>query len=313
MIRLRLYLVAGLILLATAASAQDSVRFYLGEGARAVSQADWKKAIVAYENVIRFDSANFNALKGLGMAHLTLNERPEARAYFKKAHRIHSLDKDINVHLGIMYSEENNVVKAIDCFETALKLDSLNIANLNNLAGEYLKVKKAADARNLLVRAQQLEPGNMTTSYRFGTLYAMSKMYDSAEVYFQAAETAGYYDAGFLYYMGTVKRYLGKHDQAIEYYQKSLRADPNVADCRQALAMEYLFTKDYQSAQQQFQILVDKDRANYAALIGLGVTSHMNGETGNRDRILNELKAVNPAMSDQMLLMIEQESTRQDQ
>ena len=304
---LTLLLITGSAALAEEA---DSVDFYLKQGAHAVSDFKWQQAIDAYENVIRLDPKNFGALKGLGMGHMTLANKKQANTYFKRAHRIYGRDLDINSYLGVMYSEMNNVVQAIDCFETALSLDSNKVASLNNLAGEYMRVKKVADALNLLYRAKEIEPDNQITSFHLGNCYAASGMYDSAEVYFELAEDQGYTGDELFYYLGVIKRDLGQADMAIELFKKAIRLNSKHIDCRQSLGLIYAARDEYAPAIAQFEQIVAQDPVNQRGLVSLGVSYYMVDRKADSDRILAKLNSINPALGDQMRLMIKKQTEK---
>jgi tetratricopeptide (TPR) repeat protein len=81
--------------------------------------------------------------------------------------------------------------------------------------------------------------------------------------------------------VGDYFSFIGKHDKAIEQYQKTLEMDPNFEPAHYYLARAYRDKGMYEEALQEYKLL------NY--LSGMGISYAKMGKTAEAKKVLNEL------------------------
>ena len=123
-------LITVLILLAIALTpvsseaAYDSLQIYLARGGAAFMADSLEQARDAFEHALRLDSANFDALKNLGVINSALGAPEKAQTYLRQANGIDSTDANVCHNLGAVYSETSELETAVGYFRKAVEYDS---------------------------------------------------------------------------------------------------------------------------------------------------------------------------------------------
>lgn len=104
----------------------------------------------------------------------------QTREFYWKA--IHAGDcvADAYCNLGILESEGNETVKAIDCFTNALKHDPRHFESHYNLANIYSEAGDFSLAILHYQIAREIEPGFPNVYYNLGLAHAMARDYRAA-------------------------------------------------------------------------------------------------------------------------------------
>jgi TolB-like protein/DNA-binding winged helix-turn-helix (wHTH) protein/Tfp pilus assembly protein PilF len=82
----------------------------------------------------------------------------------------------------------------------------------------------------------------------------------------------------------------GQNEKAIDYYKKAIASEPDSFRLRMDLGGDYLASKRYEDAAQEFQKVLTLYGPNVYPLARLGYTYALWGKTAEAERILNELK-----------------------
>jgi len=96
----------------------------------ALNAKRYDEALAMYQEILKANPENLEALKGIGETYLRMNKIPEAVAALKKA-QTGAPDRRTTINLGMAYTEAGDYDKAIDIWDgfLAQETDS-NIANL---------------------------------------------------------------------------------------------------------------------------------------------------------------------------------------
>jgi len=294
----------------TSALAEDSLQIYLQRGGRWLLKDDYTNALKDFQSALRLDPDNFDALKNLGVAHSALGHQEEARGYLERAYQIDPLNPGLSNNLGALFSNEGNSAEAIKYFEAAVSLDSNNAVYLTNLGREYSKIGRISLALPALHQARELEPDKAVILFSLGSCYAASNSLDSAEHYFERSVMAGGRTAQLFYFLGTIKRNLGKTDEAEQSFKQALTYNTKHQDCLQSLGMLYISQQRYAETAEQARRVVEIDSTSYAGWILLGAAYALNGMTPQADSILQRLFAVDSAIGFKMLDFIGNEQKK---
>ncbi|NPU83801.1 MAG: tetratricopeptide repeat protein [Syntrophaceae bacterium] len=122
----------------------------------------YDEALAAYQEILKADPNNGEALKGIGETYLRMKKGPEAVAALEKAYK-QDPNRRTTINLGLAYAETGNYGKAIDTWDILLARESDgNIANLVKKQRILVLYKDAAmQARNALAQERTLLVGGM--------------------------------------------------------------------------------------------------------------------------------------------------------
>ncbi len=296
-----------LAIFAGLANTQDSLQIYLQKGAKGLLAKEYTQALENYKSALRLTPDNFEAVKNLGVIYSALGDQKQARVYFERAYQINPLEPEVGNNLGVLSSNEGNSSEAIKYFETAVKLDSNSAVYLTNLGREYSKIGRISRALPALHRARELEPDKAIILFSLGSCYAAADNLDSAEFYFERSVAAGGSTAQLFYFLGTVKRRLGKNEDAEKSFKKTLVYEPDHKECLQSLGMLYLSEGRYGESAEQARRVVDIDSMFNAGWVLLGAAYALDDMAVQADSILERLFAVDSAMGFQMLDIVTRE------
>ena len=234
--------------------------FHTVKGDFFFSKGELRNARLAFENAIRFDETNTDALVKLGEVNFYLRRYEEAlthindalreddqlaQAYFLKGYIFKELGDttlakssfqtatEVNpnhfeafMELGSLYSYDNNPI-AVDYFETALQINP-NSAEAYYNKGMFLqsdgKIEEAIDVYQKMVKT---DANNFLGYYNMGYIYLTEYLdYETAQAYFDSVLMVkpAYVDA--LYNKGLCSEEMNKKGEAESIYRQVLDIDP---------------------------------------------------------------------------------------
>ncbi|MBL7130511.1 MAG: tetratricopeptide repeat protein [Candidatus Omnitrophica bacterium] len=135
-------------------------------------------------------------------------------------------DSYAHFYLGYIYSESSKTDAAIKEFNQALKFDPANPLALNALSYLYAELGENLDqALALVQKALELEPSNGAYLDTLGWIYFRKGDLDKAIRYLENASVM-VEDAEIFEHLGDVYFKIGKSDEALKNWQRSLQIDP---------------------------------------------------------------------------------------
>lgn len=108
-------------------------------------------------------------------------EDKNTKAFYWKAIQAGDSVADAYCNLGILESENNKVVKAIDCFANALKYDPRHFESHYNLANIYSEAGDLKLAKLHYEITAEIAPEFPNLYYNLGLVHAMTKDFKAAE------------------------------------------------------------------------------------------------------------------------------------
>ncbi len=128
--------------------------------------------------------------------------------------------------LGLVFAESGNP-RAIDFYETAIKLDPKNSLTRYNLGMYYQSNNLPDEAIQVFKELIQIDPSFANAHYNLGYLaIEESNDYSAALEHFKSAEIANPSYAAAVYMQGVCYEKTGRRDDAIGLYKKSVQIDP---------------------------------------------------------------------------------------
>jgi cytochrome c-type biogenesis protein CcmH/NrfG len=118
----------------------------------------YAKATEAYGHVLKLDSDNLEALRGIGDVDYDQDKYDEAIAAYEHYLRKKPNDPEVITDLGTMYLYTGNADQAVAQYNKALRLKPDMFQAYFNLGVAYAQENKASDAQAALKRADELAP-----------------------------------------------------------------------------------------------------------------------------------------------------------
>lgn len=239
---------------------------YLNFGNASIIKGDYdkaasyfKKAGNLFKNELKIDEKNKNSLTGLAKAEASL---------------------------GVIYSEENNYVLALQQYKIALKIyleldDKKSISKAyNNIGVLYKSERNLAKALEYFSKALDIqealkEPSVPVTLTNIGVIYFEQKQFQKASLYYDKALKAfsnleNFRGKALLFnYLGDLNRELKKLKVAEDYYNQSVSLSEKIEDKYVAsLSLYQLGQLFYKQNQIDKALPLAEKSLQYAKLIG---------------------------------------------
>ncbi|HLA83529.1 MAG TPA: tetratricopeptide repeat protein [Thermoguttaceae bacterium] len=172
---------------------------------------------------------------------------------FKKAMTARPDDWAGYANLGTFFMEQQNYPKAVECFETATRLEPRMIGPMVNASLAYSNLGRNDKAESSLRRALAVEPNNAAALFNLGLLLAEEGREHEAENALRAARRSDPSLAAAAYNLGVL---CGKAriDEAIQWCRRAHELEPANAKYGHALAF---FLREKGERNQAIKILRD--------------------------------------------------------
>ena len=171
--------------------ATEFSRNYLSYGSIYFQRGYYDQAATSFERALHDDSANAEALYGLGSIYLQQNKNTQAREAFERVTQLPANYPDTLPNawnnLGLLTARDGQIGKAIPYFQEALKLNPNHLVALENLGSAYRQARQWEDARRTLEHAVEVGPEDPEANYSLGMVFAQLNDDQRAYDYLQRA------------------------------------------------------------------------------------------------------------------------------
>jgi tetratricopeptide (TPR) repeat protein len=214
-----------------------------------------------YSCLLKQDSKDAHAVRGLGQCFFELNEMLVARKCFEKAFELTQEEK-WHLWLGLCYFSEGEEEKALSEYKKIIHLQLLTLEEqflyYKGLGNVYTKMLDYEKAENAYSKALEIKPNSFQVYINLGTLELQRKKYDVSVLHFQKALLLNPDNAKAYCGLGLVCQENKKYLEAEKYYVKALDIDYQywVAICQLAQISEKL--KRYSSIEEKLLVLIEK-------------------------------------------------------
>ena len=189
---------------------------------------------------------NFNYLLKLQKS----GKLKEAETGYRKLLKNDNQNPDIFTCLGLICIKTKRELEAKNLFLKAVDLNSGDLTALNNLALIYLKNKKYNDAKKYFLKSQKIN-NNSKTLFFIGLIETELNNFDSAIRYYKESiavekNSDSMCNLGNLYYT------VGDIEKALKYTLMSLKENPNLDRSYNNLGLIYLAKGNFNLAKKNF-------------------------------------------------------------
>lgn len=230
--------------------------------------ADAKKAIAHYRKALNLKPGMEDALSGLGKILLARQEYPEALETFNTLLEVNPMNAGTLVYMGLAAKEMKDTAQAMMRFEKALSINPsefnavMQLANLYavrkpDLALQYYdralsideysdealyakgfllqQLGRYKDALSLYLRTKEVNAGHRFSYYNSAVIYGLFKDYEEALRWLDDLIAIDENFAKAYHYRAFVNEQLGRMNDAIGDYRKTLELDPKNQDAKTRL------------------------------------------------------------------------------
>jgi tetratricopeptide (TPR) repeat protein len=121
---------------------------------------DWRDPITFYNQTLKYVPTSYRVINNLGMAYADIDDHRKAEETYKKAITLEPSNLVAYHNLGNTYKAIGKKDLAIENFKTAILLDPKFFFSYNALLGIYLEDKNYQEAKEMLERYLEIDPGN---------------------------------------------------------------------------------------------------------------------------------------------------------
>lgn len=157
-------------------------------------------------------------------------------------------------NLGMIYYDHKEYVKALQCYQNAIKLNPKHSLAYNNLGNTYYGLNEYEKALQYYQKAIEINPNFADSYYNVGNLYNGLKEYIKALQYYRKATELNPNSPKAYNNMGTIFAYQKEYVKAQEHFQKAIEFDPNYGIAFFNLGNLYYDLREYKKAIQQYEI-----------------------------------------------------------
>ena len=111
----------------------------------------------------------------------------EAKSILEKAITFYQDVPGIWTNLGILYYEENNFIKSIECDEHSMKIDPKNYIPYYNIGRSYYKLSKYEESIQYLKKSLEINPQHSKSYLNLGCAFDKIGAIDLAIINFLTA------------------------------------------------------------------------------------------------------------------------------
>ncbi|MBS1599152.1 MAG: tetratricopeptide repeat protein [Bacteroidetes bacterium] len=194
-----------------------------------------KLALDLYENLLKKDSSDFEALYEKGLVLEQMHDTARALLALKRAYEMQPVNT-YALELAHIYAETKNPVALQICDEVLSKDYARELVDPFFIKGIYyantLQYNLAIAQFDSCIRRDW----KFTDAYiEKGIAYYKQKNYDEALSIFQLAATVSNSDADAYYWVGRCYEVVNKKEEAIVYYERAALLDKNFTEAKAAL------------------------------------------------------------------------------
>lgn len=217
----------------------------------------WRSSEEFWLNIIHNAPKKARAYNNYGVALAEKGKFADAILYYKQAIKMDDRYVDPRNNLAVALGAVGEINSAIDVMREVIALQPWYPEGYNNLASLLLLNRKHDEAYSLLMTALDLRPYYGKAHYNIGRIFWDQGQYEKAYRSFKKCCLEADFDneAGYQAYALAAMK-LGKYEEAIEIFDKTLSFNPYSPDHRFNRANCFYYLKEFNKSLATYQELV---------------------------------------------------------
>lgn len=237
-----------------------------------IEERELNKARTLFDDILRVDPENVEALSGRGRVEELAGNNDSAIAWYEKALKVNPSNFQAGTNLANLYYELGRYQDAEELYKNMQKLQPqakwLKIARLDAKHGKIIHEIERKKKDNDILRATTL--------------------YD--QLLQEEPEVGEYYLRAALFFEENKE-----YQRAIDTYIKGIKIEPDSAELHAGLGLAYLSLKQIDRASAAFNQALKIDPHNVDALAGLGVVKMLQENYQESEKLIRTALSLDPA------------------
>ncbi len=252
---------------------------YAERGNRYLQQGDFTRAVSALEIAVSGLNKDPHLWLNYGIARLLNKQYSEAAAVLENTLTvirdtentprnptdIADLKVQCHYNLGVAYSHEGKIEKAITAYQTAIQLEPNFADAYGGLGVIYWRTGDLNAAMRHCQKAIKIAPENIEFHQNLTQMYWQQGMYDRAAIGYRIILELNPSDENALHHLGIILLSKQEYDEAVSCFQKVLQRNPDNALTHGALGTAYYKLGEADLAIREFQEVLRLDPQNQNA------------------------------------------------
>ena len=211
-------------------------QYHLGKANVLFAQNETKKALESYEEAVKVEPKNEEALLSLGRFLLFVRQFDKSELRISQLIKENPANADAWFYKGMLKKETGDTAAAIESFQQAVAIDAYNYNSLIQLGNLYSE-KKDTIGLAYFHNATLVDEYSDEAWYGLGLLYQRLGRYDSAIAKYQQTINVNpshyyaYYNTGYILFSQN------NWDRAIEHFRIALKFAPEFAKAHYMLGL----------------------------------------------------------------------------
>jgi tetratricopeptide (TPR) repeat protein len=264
---LRLTVMAGILILALPASAQDP------SFSRAVAlqkAGDFEGAAGEYREFLAAHPDNVEARSNLGVVLVNLGKYEDAINEYKAALTSAPSNAVVRLNLGLALYKASQLEEALEAFGLVLKASPEKLQARYLAADCQLRLGRPAEAINLLESLGASGGDDPVLSYLLGMAYLATKQVDKGQLFIDRILRQGD-SAQASVLMGLARRGAGDMKGAVDEFKRAVELDPELPGAHGLYGQALLSIGSPDIARREFEAELSRNPLDFDANLNLGV------------------------------------------
>lgn len=235
-------------------------------------------SIPIYNQIVKLDPKNIDALNSLGGIYRRLKKYDESISVLERAVILDETNSQVFYNLGYTYKLMEKYDDSIVCFNRVVEANSQDVLAYNHLGTIYALQKKFDQAVASYQRGLKIDPNHPILHLNLAKAYEGINNFEQAA---QEYENALRYKPGWLDAIdGYVDLLLhrNKTQQAQELVKQAISLNPQNTDLHTKMGNVYSGQFNYDAAELEYNLVIDKKADDRKALEGLANTYEAQGK-----------------------------------
>ena len=211
-------------------------------------------ALKFYEEILSFDSKNFEAIFFLGVLKAQTKKFEEAKELLKKAIKIKPEMPDLYNNMGLILREMKDYDQSLISFKKAIQINPEFSVAFNNLGVVYKDLEDIDEAEKNFLQSIKINSNNSDPYNNLGIIYNIQNQTDKAKDFFYKSLEINPENLQALNNIGNLYKNIGHIENAEKYFYKAIHINPKFFDTYNNLMVMYERT----NLNDKFKEIIDK-------------------------------------------------------
>lgn len=246
------------IIPAVLSGAGDSAKDLVDQGMEFFRKEQYFEAVDSFQNAVNRNPYYAEAYKRLSEVYFSLGEYTSSLDKGLSALKYANNDPDILLLIANSYRGLGNFAKAEEYYQNILKRFPGYHDVYRNLAELYFRMNRLSAGRDMLSKADRLNPGYWRNQISFGDYYYSTGDFSKAEEFYKKAFNANQRERQVYLALAHFLQRRERYAEAIRLLETGDRLFENFYSGIQVLAECYLKTGQFQKAADRFRWIEDR-------------------------------------------------------